>query len=129
MTLSTFDAPHHRFCANGRSMLTQTTSTSDSPAASSLNRLVSWSHTGVSSEGTDATIRVLPAEPLNVYSVRSIFWTVKSGAACPTLTSFPTSVTGFPLNVTEAMSASFRDDSERLRLPQTAQGVCSDLSQ
>src|SRR3989304_5785111 len=109
MTLSTLDAPHQRFCANGRSILTQTISTFGSLAASWLKRLVSRSHTGVSSEGIEATIRVLPEDPLKVYSPRSIFCTLKSGAACPTLTSFPRSVMGFPLNVTDAMPASFSD--------------------
>src|SRR5690242_3209429 len=59
MTLSTFAAPHQRFCAKGRSILMQTTSTPGSLLASSLNRFVSKSHTGVSSEGTVAIIRAL----------------------------------------------------------------------
>src|ERR1041384_947429 len=44
-------APHHRFIANGRSMLMQAISTPGTLEASSLKRLVSASQTGVSREG------------------------------------------------------------------------------
>src|ERR1022692_1515399 len=57
LILSTPKAPHQRFCAKGRSMLTVKISTLGILAASSLNRLVCASHTGVSSEGTTLKIR------------------------------------------------------------------------
>jgi hypothetical protein len=61
MTLSMPAAPHQRFWANGRSMLTvRMTTSGPNFAASALNRRVSMSQVGVSSEGTAAMATTLP---------------------------------------------------------------------
>src|SRR5579885_701045 len=65
--LSTPAAPHHRACANGKSIeMLRICTSPGSFAASWLKRRVSASHTGVSSEGTVVMILTLP---LNCSSV------------------------------------------------------------
>jgi hypothetical protein len=58
------------------------------------------SQTGVSREGTEDMIRGLPLNDDRLTGERSLASAVKSGAASPTLTSFPIKVKGLPLKVT-----------------------------
>ncbi len=58
------------------------------------------SQTGVSSEGTAETMRVLPAKSARAAGARSLVSSVKSGAAVPTESSGPSKVRGAPWKVT-----------------------------
>src|SRR5215472_1735259 len=88
-------------------MLTVQTSTwSPSLEASSLNRRVSLSQTGVSSDGTALKIKTLPLASLSLTVCRALSTTEKSGAACPGLISGPDRVTGPPLKVTTPVLSS-----------------------
>src|SRR3989454_746749 len=68
--------------------------------ASWLNRRVSVSHTGVSSDGTELTMSTLPFASLRRTAWRLVSTAVKSGARWPGLISGPTRVSGVPLRVT-----------------------------
>src|SRR5512139_3950431 len=93
-------AAHHRFWANGRSRLTVRIATFPGrPAASWLKRRVSVSQTGVSSDGTALRILTFPRKSASVTWANPVSTTRKSGALSPTLTSGPSRVIGFPLNV------------------------------
>ena len=61
--------------------------------------IVSMSQTGVSREGTDERIQILPRNDENFIGARSLFKATKSGATSPTLSSFPIRVKGFPFMV------------------------------
>jgi hypothetical protein len=101
LTAVTPAAPHQRFCANGRSRLIVQISTSlPSFAASWLNRRVSVSQVGVSSEGTELRITTLPFASLSLTGLSPLSSAVKSGAFCPVFTSEPPSVIGLPRRVT-----------------------------
>ena len=91
-------AAHHRFCAKGKSLLIVHTSMS-SPrlVASSLNRLVSVSHTGVSSDGTELSITTFPLALFKLTGWRPVSSATKSGASSPGLISGPPRVIGVPL--------------------------------
>src|SRR5262249_33348709 len=81
-------------------MLTHSTCTLGSDLTLSLKSLVSLWHTGVSSDGIVAMIRVLPDEFASVTSERSAACSVKSGAVLPGPSFGPARSTGFPLSVT-----------------------------
>src|SRR5215471_6922757 len=88
-------------------MLTVQTSTwSPSLEASSLNRRVSLSQTGVSRDGTALKIKTLPRASLSLTVCRELSTAEKSGAACPGLISGPDRVTGPPLKVTTPVLSS-----------------------
>src|SRR3989475_6325315 len=106
-TLLTPAAPHQRFWANGRSMLIVHTSIpGPSLPASWLNRRVSVSHTGVSSDGTELRRSTLPFASLRRTAWRLVSTAVTSGAGCPGLISGPTRVRGVPLKVTTPLRSS-----------------------
>src|SRR2546422_691715 len=74
--------------------------------ASWLNRRVSLSHTGVSSDGTELRMSPLPFASLRRTAWRLVSTAVKSGAGCPGLISGPTTVRGVPLKVTTPLRSS-----------------------
>src|SRR5438093_56567 len=74
--------------------------------ASWLNRRVSVSHTGVSSDGTELRRSTLPFASLWRTAWRLVSTAVKSGAGCPGLISGPTRVRGVPLKVTTPLRSS-----------------------
>src|SRR5206468_6219148 len=95
------------FWANGRSMLIVHTSIpGPSLPASWLNRRVSVSHTGVSSDGTELRRSTLPFASLRRTAWRLVSTAVTSGAGCPGLISGPTRVRGVPLKVTTPLRSS-----------------------
>src|ERR1019366_3092377 len=98
-TWSTPNAPHQRFWANGRSMLTVIMLTLGSLPASSLKRLVCASHTGVSSDGITLMMRTWLPVSFNVTGFRPLSTVWKSGAASPAFNSGPINVRGFPFRV------------------------------
>src|SRR5947209_10088522 len=97
--LSTPIAPHQRFWANGRSILTEYISTAGSLVASSLKRFVCMSQTGVSSEGTTEKTRTAFPVFASVNGFRPASTTSKSGAFSPTFSAGPSKVIGLPCNV------------------------------
>src|SRR2546427_290946 len=74
--------------------------------ASWLNRRVSVSHTGVSSDGTELRRSTLPFASLRRTAWRLVSTAVTSGAGCPGLISGPTRVRGVPLKVTTPLRSS-----------------------
>src|SRR5256884_1391340 len=74
--------------------------------ASWLNRRVSVSHTGVSSDGTELRMSTLPFASLRRTAWRLVSAAVKSDAGCPGLISGPTRVRGVPLKVTTPLRSS-----------------------
>src|SRR3989442_10608202 len=74
--------------------------------ASWLNRRVSVSHTGVSSDGTELRRSTLPFASLRRTGWRLVSTAVTSGAGCPGLISGPTRVRGVPLKVTTPLRSS-----------------------
>src|SRR5690348_17400514 len=94
-----------RDCANGRSMLTVTSSTLAASAGSfSTSSWVCASHTGVSSEGTTLMMRTLPLASAMLTGARPAPVSVAAGIGSPTLIAFPLNGSGLPLNVTACPS-------------------------
>src|SRR5512139_2253415 len=111
-------AAHHRFWANGRSRLTvRITTFPGRPAASLLKRLVSVSHTGVSSDGTALMTLTFPAKSASDTGASPVSTTRKSGALSPALISGPRRVIGFPLNVMIPLRSC-------MAFPLSAYGMC-----
>ena len=64
-----------------------------------MNRRVSASQTGVSSDGIVLRMRTLPAVSASVTGFMSFPSSVRSGALSPTFNSWPTRVSGLPFIV------------------------------
>lgn len=95
-----------RFCANGRSSETVSTTVFGSFAASTLNRRALAAHTPVSRLGTMLRIFRFPAKSASETSPRSAFVSRKSGAFSPLFGSSPEVWMGVPFSVIVAMSSS-----------------------
>src|SRR4030095_518078 len=97
LTAVTPAAPHQRFCANGRSrLIVQISTLPPSFAASWLNRRVSVSQVGVSSDGTELRMMTLPFASLSFTGLSPLSSAVKSGALWPGLILGPPRAVGVP---------------------------------
>jgi hypothetical protein len=90
-----------------------------------LNLFVSISQTGVSREGTEERIQVLPRNDENLTGDRLLSRETKSGAGAPALASFPTRVNGFPriviIPVRSLIKTSFLIQKSEIRISKLEQ--------
>jgi hypothetical protein len=91
-------APQNRFCANGRSLDTQTT-VSPLVAARSLKVRTLVAHTGVSMDGKMLSRSGFPRNCSLLTEPRSVPINEKPGAGEPTGGNSPTVLMGFPRRV------------------------------